>query len=274
MVLFILFGWFMILRYICESGVVLLKIKIFQKGFNFSQDGPGNRLVYHLQGCNMHCPWCSNPEGMEIGGCNVTRDGKTVLSCTEIDTADILSEIDRSQMMFFDGGGVTFTGGEATLQFNELKYLLLELKARGIGTALETNATSQRLPELFGLVDYLITDIKHYNSHMHREITGTGNEAILANIIAASQIRQQLLVRIPLIGGFNSAPEDAQGFSAVLAPAKQKCLIEVLRYHEYGKDKWAQCGMEYTVHDAAITDEAFSSFCSVLKSNCFILTRT
>ncbi|MFD1401922.1 MULTISPECIES: 4Fe-4S cluster-binding domain-containing protein [Robinsoniella] len=26
------------------------------------QDGPGNRLFYHLQGCNMRCPWCGNPE--------------------------------------------------------------------------------------------------------------------------------------------------------------------------------------------------------------------
>ena len=41
-------------------------IGIFQKGFNYSQDGPGNRLVYHLSGCNLKCPWCSNPEGMEI----------------------------------------------------------------------------------------------------------------------------------------------------------------------------------------------------------------
>ena len=78
-------------------------MKIFNKGFNFRQDGPGNRLVYHLQGCNMRCIWCSNPEGMDMcGGRDVT-------------VAQMLDECKRSRAMFFSGGGVTFTGGEATL---------------------------------------------------------------------------------------------------------------------------------------------------------------
>ncbi len=84
-------------------------MQIFQKGFNFSQDGPGNRLVYHIAGCNMRCLWCSNPEGMQESDAHTTY------------TKDALvAEAICCKPLFFDGGGVTFTGGEATLHAQEL----------------------------------------------------------------------------------------------------------------------------------------------------------
>ena len=114
-------------------------MQIFQKGFNFGQDGPGNRLVYHLQGCNMKCIWCSNPEGISVkGGRNVS-------------VKELFEECCRSRMMFYGGGGVTFTGGEATLQKEELKELLQVLREAQIHTAIETNGTSVHLPELLPL---------------------------------------------------------------------------------------------------------------------------
>ena len=57
--------------------------------------------------------------------------------------------------MFFDGGGVTFSGGEATMQFGALKELLKRLKEAGIHTAIETNGTHARLEELFPYGDRL-----------------------------------------------------------------------------------------------------------------------
>ena len=62
--------------------------------------------------------------------------------------------------MFFSGGGVTFTGGEATLWGDELILLLTRLQELGIHTAIETNGTSPRLGEIAEHVDYLIMDIK------------------------------------------------------------------------------------------------------------------
>ena len=89
---------------IVREGVV---VRIFQKGFHYSQDGPGNRLIYHLQGCNLRCPWCANPEGLLLDG------------GTEYTVEELVAEAKRSRMMFFDGGGVTLTGGEVTMQFEE-----------------------------------------------------------------------------------------------------------------------------------------------------------
>ena len=103
-------------------------IHIFQKGFNYSQDGPGNRLVYHLSGCNLKCPWCSNPEGMEI-----------TKTATTLTVESIVKEALSCKMMFIDGGGVTLTGGEVTCQKDAVTKLLNLLKENGIHTCIETN---------------------------------------------------------------------------------------------------------------------------------------
>ena len=93
-------------------------MKILQKGFNYSQDGPGNRLVYHLQGCNFRCKWCSNADSIPLEN----------PKAKDFSVNEIFDEIMRSRMMFFDGGGVTFTGGEASLQSDELIELLKKIK--------------------------------------------------------------------------------------------------------------------------------------------------
>ena len=146
-------------------------MKIFQKGFNYSQDGQGNRLVYHLLGCNMRCPWCSNPEGLSV-------DGEHFFEMTP---QEILTEAVSSRPMFFDGGGVTFTGGEATMQHTELLELLKLLKKDNIHTCIETNGTSPKLSELLEYIDYLIMDFKHFDSKELKKYTGMHNEIIKKN---------------------------------------------------------------------------------------------
>ena len=219
-------------------------VRIFQKGFNYSQDGPGNRLVYHLQGCNLRCPWCANPEGLATSG------GE------ERSVAELVDEAKRSRMMFFDGGGVTLTGGEVTMQLDEVKEFLSGIHNDGIHTCIETNGVSSRLSELFPMLDYLIMDIKHYDSEIHKSITGIGNENTVENIRLALSAKKQLALRIPLIGGFNATREDAKGFCRLfdLLGLNENTTLELLPYHEYGKDKYKRLGLEYKM-----TDEAFVS---------------
>ncbi len=231
-------------------------MRIFQKGFNFSQDGPGNRLVYHLQGCNLRCPWCSNPEGL-------CRDGGT-----EYTVEQLVEEVLRSRMMFFDGGGVTLTGGEVTMQLQEVTEFLQRLKQEQIHTCIETNGICKDLPKLFPLLDLLIMDIKHYDPAVHQSVTGLPNHLTVAAISAAVAQNQPLALRIPLIGGFNASEEDARGFADLLTSlhVQDHATLELLPYHEYGKDKYQSLGMPYTMTEQAkISKEQLRTFTGILE---------
>ena len=238
-----------------------MALRIFQRGFNYSQDGHGNRLVYHLQGCNLHCPWCANPESMAPGGTWMDKEGGRVLSCRSYSVDALVEEAQRSAMLFFDGGGVTLTGGEPTLQWEALGELLNALHDAGIHTAMETNGTHPNLAELFPLVDQLILDCKHHDSERHRAVTGVPNEIIWENLARALDAHGDVLVRIPLVDGFNASEADAAAFAARMAPLpKRHAAFEFLTYHEYGKIKWEQCGMPYTMRGGLVSEERRRQF--------------
>ncbi len=238
---------------------------VFQKGFNFSQDGPGNRLVYHLNGCNLRCPWCSNPE------CFSFKNGK------KYSVEEIVSEVISSKAMMFDGGGVTFTGGEATVQFDELKEVLMELKKNGINTCIETNGISSRLPEIFPYLDFVIMDIKHYDGTLHKNVTGLSNKITLENAVKRVKDKAPLLLRIPLIGGFNSSVEDAYNFIKCFdnLGIKNEITVELLKYHEFGISKYAQLGLDYKMtSNARISKDAFEDFSRIFIENNIKLINT
>jgi len=233
-------------------------MKIFGKGFNFGQDGPGNRLVYHLSGCNMKCIWCSNPEGLKSTAGN------------EIPPQEIVKECISCKPMFFGGGGVTFTGGEATLQEAELINVLEKLKAADIHTAIETNGTSKNLLRIAENVDYLIMDFKHYDGEILKKYTGVSNETIKKNFEHFSKIGRQLHIRIPLINGINT--QNPEGFAEYFSAFEPKNVVfEFLPYHEYGKEKWTE---EYKVKDGFITEETLNLFKETFKKHNLQLIKT
>jgi len=213
---------------------------ILQKGFNYSQDGPGNRLIYHLQGCNFRCKWCSNPESMNN---EYSKD-------KNLSVEDICKEVISSRPMFFEGGGVTFTGGECTLWHNELLDVLKRLKENNIHTCIETNGSDRRFEELLPYIDFLIMDLKHPDEMIHEKWTGVKNTQTKINIGRVLDSKRQILIRIPLINHVNVEPELYVEFFK--KHDMSNASIEILPYHEYGKDKWMS---EYEMKDAFVKDE-------------------
>lgn len=228
-------------------------LKIFQEGFNYGEDGDGNRLVVHLAGCNLRCPWCSNPEGLTADHAKTT------------DTDALFEKILSCRRLFIDGGGVTFTGGECTLQPAALFPLLCRLRAAGVHTAIETNGTFPYDAELFKNVDLLICDMKHYDEKKLSAAVGNaiGTRKNVADYLA---FHDRVWVRVPLVHGFNDGMEDAENFAAFFASVpKKNAAFEFLPYHEYGRDKWRSLGMEYTVKDGFTAPDTVEKFEKVFR---------
>lgn len=235
-----------------------MKINIFEKGFNYSQDGPGNRLVYHLSGCNMVCPWCSNPEGM-------TQSGK------EYDTKEIINEIISAQPMFFDGGGVTFTGGECTLQADAVCEIIDALP--DISFCIESNASTKAFLSVAEKCGTVIVDYKSPDTEKLKKITGADKETIENNIRSILNTKN-LHIRIPLIHSFNDDDESIDGFIEFFNSLSGDFDIEILAYHEYGKEKWIKLGKEYTVTDGFVSQETIKKFIDTLKANSIKVIKT
>lgn len=229
---------------------------ILQKGFNYSQDGPGNRLVYHLQGCNFACKWCSNADSIP----------KNNLNAKEYSVEALFDEIMRSRMMFFDGGGVTFTGGEASLQADELISLLKLLKENSISTCIETNGSSERLPEIAEYIDYLIIDLKHYDDEEHKKWAGASNEITKKNIEYFLNSGREIHIRIPVINGINDNPQGFIEFFSQLDCSNAD--FEFLAYHEYGKDKWKG---KYQIENGFVPSEKIKELSDAFR-NCGLKT--
>lgn len=242
-------------------------IHIFQKGFNYSQDGPGNRLVYHLSGCNLKCPWCSNPEGMEL-----------TKSATTLSIDDILKEVLSCKMLFIDGGGVTLTGGEVTCQRDGVINLLNALKKNHIHTCIETNASLKCCEEIFDCVDFMIADFKSPNGDVLKSVTGADIEIIKQNLLYRAKTGKPLLVRIPLINGFNCGTENAilfcDFFNQLKATGNQNLFFEILTYHEYGKEKYHQNGKVYQYENGFVTTEDVKILADEITKNNLNLIHT
>jgi pyruvate formate lyase activating enzyme len=270
-------------------------MRIFATGFSHGFDGPGRRWVVYLKGCNLKCRWCANPESISYSPeilyypnraavspkiCRfgaISADGKlnrtlcekcTEYSCThvwkhssfELVGEDVLPQWVLEQAvqykpLFVADGGVTFGGGEPTLQMEELLATLKLLRVNGIHTAIETNATSGDFESLINAVDWLICDLKCLSSEKHSAWTGMGNEVILRNIRTAAVKRQQLVVRIPFVEGFNDDAAERKSMADFLSGIASDGLnVEIMRMHHIGKCKYEALGLDYPMHNTGEPD--------------------
>jgi pyruvate formate lyase activating enzyme len=252
-------------------------MRIFARGWSEGFDGPGRRLVYYLKGCNFRCLWCGNPESiaaepellfypeksafaaqacprgavrgesLDRGACarcinrpcvSEWRDRAFELAGKEISAAEIVDEAQSRRAMLGKDGGVTFSGGEPSLQMDALLEAAAALREKGIAVAVETNASSPRFHELSGRFDTIICDLKCVSAELHRRITGADNRGALANLSSGSGIN----LRIPLIRELNFTAEERERIFQFLLRSRPD-TVGFLRLHRLGLPKYKALGL-------------------------------
>ncbi|MGE5484776.1 MAG: glycyl-radical enzyme activating protein [Ignavibacteriales bacterium] len=171
----------------------------------------------------------------------------------EKSVADVLSVVKRDNAFYRrSGGGVTISGGEPLAQWRFLGALLRALKAEHTTTAIETSGFSSEtvIGDIVPLVDLVLLDIKHMDDARHREGTGVSNSAILRNARFVAASGSRMVVRIPVIPGYNDSTENI-ALTAEFARGIGVKEIHLLPYHRLGLSKYAKLGMTYRLPDLA-----------------------
>lgn len=202
-------------------------------------DGPGLRLVVFLQGCMFRCLYCANPDTLELTGGMPT-------------TSEEILKMAISQKAFFGKkGGITFSGGEPTLQAKALVPLFTELKENGIHICLDTNGSiwNEDVEKLFDLTDLVLLDIKQHNSERHHLLTGRSNDQTLRTAEWLNEHKHAMWIRYVLVPGYSDFEEDIRSLGKHIGNFDFVQRVEILPYHKLGVHKYEAMGMEYKLKE-------------------------
>lgn len=240
-------------------------------------DGPGIRTTVFLKGCPLHCQWCHNPEGLSpkrelmvsqngcshcgrckqvcqhpdacilCGACVEVCPNRLRKICGEEYTSEQLATLLHKDQEYLtaEGGGVTFSGGEPTMQGAFLLEVLEQLP--DMHKAIETSGYCdgtlfQRIVER---LDYVIMDLKIIDEEKHRHFTGVSNGPILRNLEILKASGKPFVIRVPVIPGVNDSRENFAATAQLLQNTAQLRTVELLPYHKTAGAKYGMVGRTY-----------------------------
>ena len=186
--------------------------------------------------------------------------GAKKMTGRQVTVREMMELIEKDRIFYTNsGGGVTVGGGEPALQHGFVEELLKACRASHIHTAIETCGYGrwQDICGMFDNADQIFFDLKAMDPELHRRLTGVSNELILHNAEQAAAGGNEIIFRIPLIPGCNDSLtniEDTGAFVGGLSGNGSNVSIEILPYHDLGRDKYRWLDMDYGLENTGKPD--------------------
>ncbi len=233
-------------------------------------DGPGNRLVLFLQGCNFACKACHNP--YTIGHCDscgacipVCEPGALELVngliawnealCTACDEClrvcpisaspmtrgmsvdDVLAVI-RKHLPFLTG--ITVSGGEATTQLKFVIALFTAVKAdaalRHLTCFIDSNGHigPHGWESVLPVTDGVMLDVKAFAPDLHKALTGQSNAMTLAAARHLHKANKLHEIRVLLVPGLTDTAAETQSLIAFAKELGTPIRIRLNAFQHHG----------------------------------------
>ena len=228
-------------------------------------DGPGCRCAVFLQGCNIRCVYCHNPEtqslcdhcGICVSQCPssaLTMADNRVLwdqtSCTSCDhcltvcpnrsspkalrmDAAQVYEVIRKSLPFIRG--VTVSGGECMLYPEFLKDLFTLCRRDHLSCLIDSNGTMPFSKELLKLCDGIMLDVKAWDAGYYQALTGGENTQVIENLKMLSGLKKLEEIRIVCLPGHVDAENAIPGIAQAIGPKScASTRLKLIRFRPNG----------------------------------------
>lgn len=178
----------------------------------------------------------------------------------EMTVAQVVEQTTGRLVGWRSNGGVTLSGGEPLAQAEFAVALLHTYRMQGTHTAMETcgYAAWEALDAAAHWCNLIFFDLKLSDPELHRQYTGVDNTRIVDNLrrLSSEHPEVELIVRTPFIPGVNDSDAEIDGLLGILRELPHLDDYELLPYHTFGSNKYAELDYPYTMPELRTPDKA------------------
>lgn len=227
-----------------------------QHGITMDEKGVHTASICDACGtCTRECP----TQAMEMKGVDYTVD-------------ELYNIVIKDRNFWGEDGGVTLSGGEITLQWEDALEMFKKLKAAGVHTALDTCGFCKQdtLEKLLPYTDIVLYDLKLFDEEEHIKFTEQSNKIILANfewlVDAAKETGTRIWVRTPIIPGATDTDHNIRGLAGIVRDRVERW--ELCAFNNLCKDKYERLDKTWDFQDAGlITAARMDELLQIAKDN-------
>lgn len=198
-------------------------------------DGPGVRFVVFMQGCNLRCHCCHNPDTWSADG------------GTEYTAEEIVRRVSRFREYFGKTGGITVSGGEPLLQARFVRELFALCHAADIHTCLDTSGSilNEDVKALLAETDCVLLDIKYTDEARYTAHVGCGLAAPLAFLDYLNTAGIPTTVRQVTVPTVNDTEADVLALKAIADSHPCVDKVELLPFRKICQVKYDNMGLPF-----------------------------